>query len=187
MGIELLIEELGQGLCRYHAIGHVGTHGKGSVAGSHEVSSVSLNSVKDLENGEKTMRSCLAVVEEVRSNVCSSVNVLNDLLNYDKVESGTLSLEITLFSFWDLLVETSSEFKLSAKKKGIHFELDFGRLLGMDTGSIQSFQDATIPRQFRELQVAADIVRISQVLRNLVSNDAIKFTPEGGECLSLCW
>lgn len=111
----------------------------------------------------------LTLVEEIRLSANTATDILTDLLNYDKIESGTLSLELTVFSIWRLVSETCREFRLSAKKNQLNFHIDFTELAGdhIDVG-LESFQ------------VVGDRIRLMQVVRNLVSN-AIKFTPQGGK------
>lgn len=102
--------------------------------------------------------------EDIMVNARSAVDVLNDLLNYDKIEMGTLQLELTVVPIWLLVKRTASEFKLQAKKKNISF-----------------VQESTeLSQAMKERNVVGDTIRIAQVLRNLVSN-ALKFTPEGGK------
>ena len=87
-----------------------------------------------------------------------------DLLNYDKIETNTLSLELTTFSIADLVLETLHEFKLSARKKTIELDVNVSLMMSPES---------------QQLVVVGDKIRITQVLRNLASN-AIKFTPAGG-------
>jgi hypothetical protein len=56
--------------------------GDGPLHGSHKVDS-------------KHARELLNLAQEIIENAQSSVDVLNDLLNYDKIEMGNLSLEFT--------------------------------------------------------------------------------------------
>jgi signal transduction histidine kinase/ActR/RegA family two-component response regulator len=118
----------------------------------------------------------LTLVQDVQSNAQSSIDVLNDLLNYDKVETGTLRLELTTISMWNLIEKTTNEFLLPAKKKKIDFELIFTDLEEKDT------KLNALRREVRNCRVVGDAVRLTQVLRNLVSN-ALKFTPEGGKLI----
>jgi signal transduction histidine kinase len=119
----------------------------------------------------------LVLAEEILSNANSAVDVLNDLLNYDKVEMGTLSLELTIIPIWDLIKRTMTEFNLPAKAKKIDFKLDYSALFKMDEESASAMH---LPRDVIESKVLGDTIRITQVLRNLMSN-AVKFTPEGGK------
>jgi len=105
------------------------------------------------------------LAKEVQINAESSVEVLNDLLNYDKVESGSLSLELTAIPIWGLIEQTISEFRLSASSKNIKMSLELPK------------SSPTMPT-LKDTKVVGDAVRIVQVVRNLVSN-ALKFTPEG--------
>ena len=120
----------------------------------------------------------LTLVQDIQSNAQSSIDVLNDLLNYDKVETGTLSLELTILSMWKLIEKTTNEFVLPATKKKIDFQLIFTDLEQKEPNLAR--QASALRVEVRKCQVVGDAVRLTQVLRNLVSN-AIKFTPEGGK------
>lgn len=117
---------------------------------------------------EDIATSTFNLANEVLANAQCSVDVLNDLLNYDKIESGTLSLELTVIPIWKLIERTVKEFTLPMASKNIklHFELPSGSPMEGDD------------LQLKYQMVIGDDVRIMQVIRNLVSN-AIKFTPEG--------
>jgi len=122
-------------------------------------------------NGEDTLndknapaKEWFKLADEIQSNGQVAVDVLNDLLNYDKIESGSLSLDLTVIPIWLMIERTVEEFKLPLVSKGIEL----------------SFQ---LPEQMPKVadqKVVGDIIRLTQVLRNLMSN-AIKFTPEGGK------
>jgi signal transduction histidine kinase/CheY-like chemotaxis protein len=113
------------------------------------------------------------LAHEVQTNAQSSVDVLNDLLNYDKIESGTLQLEFTVVPIWELIERTISEFKLPFATKGIKLDIK----LPVEKTDVEKLP--SLPQNTREQKVVGDYVRLTQVLRNLVSN-AFKFAPEGG-------
>ncbi|KAL3908729.1 MAG: hypothetical protein SGILL_008373, partial [Bacillariaceae sp.] len=119
----------------------------------------------------------LQLSEEILISAQSSVTVLNDLLNYDKIQMGQLSLEYTVIPIYRLISITSKEFSLPAASKKIRFELINDGLHDVDECSVVS----TASKEFniKEMNVVGDTIRLTQVLRNLLSN-ALKFTKEGG-------
>lgn len=133
---------------------------------------------------EERDREWFELAHEVQTNAQSSVDVLNDLLNYDKIESGTLMLELTAVPIWDLVERTVSEFRLPAATKKIQLQLTLPRQKDQNAEEgappLAGTGDGVIPQELRDQKSVGDVVRLTQVLRNLVSN-AIKFTPEGGK------
>ena len=117
------------------------------------------------QGSQKTNDKSLAdLVDEIQNNTQCAVDVLNDLLNYDKIENGQLSLELTVIPIWSLIEKTVKEFKLPLASKNIALHLAL----------------PTPSPEVDNQKVVGDTVRLTQVLRNLVSN-AIKFTPQGGD------
>jgi signal transduction histidine kinase len=116
------------------------------------------------------------LIEEILGNAESAVDVLNDFLNYDKIEMGKLSLELTIIPIWTLIEKTMVEFNIAAEAKSINFKLDFSPLIDPP----HPLDASNLPRDVQECRVVGDAIRITQVLRNLVSN-GLKFTPEGGK------
>ncbi len=87
------------------------------------------------------------------------LHVINEVLDYSKLEAGKMSLVREPFSIRQLLEETSGLFKAQVRQKNL--ELHFS-------------SDDAIPDI-----VLGDEQRIRQVLINLISN-AVKFTFQGG-------
>lgn len=85
-------------------------------------------------------------------------NMVNDLLDLAKIESGKEPLNITIFDINELISRTVLTFEAVLDKKKIEIDVEFE------------------PR----LYVKADEQKITQVLHNLMHN-AIKFTSEGGK------
>ena len=102
--------------------------------------------------GPETMAEWSILAEEVLVNAGASVDVLNDLLNYDKVETGTLTLELTVIPIISLLRQTLDEFKLPAAKKKLNYTVKIP-----ETDAL------------RDSMCVGDKVRLCQVIRNLVS------------------
>lgn len=113
----------------------------------------------------------LDLAQEVLNNAQSAACVLNDFLNFDKVQAGQLNLELSIIPIWDLIESTMAEFRLPAQKKKVSFEVIMEN---------KNPEDAS-------QKVMGDQIRLAQVLRNLASN-AIKFTPEGKAItVRACW
>ncbi len=87
------------------------------------------------------------------------LELINQLLDISKIEAGKLKLLTERFDFYKLMESLTSSFAVSAKNKGLTFELQAS--------------DA-IPRFLK-----GDSLRLRQVLVNLIGN-AIKFTNRGG-------
>ncbi|MBN2374158.1 HAMP domain-containing protein [bacterium] len=85
-------------------------------------------------------------------------NLIDDILNLSKIESGKLGLDLTNCSVARLINEIVNEFKKPAAKRAV---------------SIKTWIPDDIP------DILADKARISQVLVNLIDN-AIKYNHEGG-------
>jgi CheY-like chemotaxis protein len=86
------------------------------------------------------------------------LSIVNDILDYNKIISGNLTLEHLDFDLHHLLDKIKRTHFLQAEEKGIGLEL---------------VVDAQIPQW-----VSGDPHRLTQILNNLVSN-AIKFTSKG--------
>jgi signal transduction histidine kinase/ActR/RegA family two-component response regulator len=86
------------------------------------------------------------------------LNILNDILDYSRVEAGKLELEIRSTSVKGLLEEVISLFSSQAQEKGIELRYSLPK-------DIPSY-------------IFTDPTRLRQVLVNLVSN-ALKFTHRG--------
>ena len=113
----------------------------------------------------------------------AAVDVLNDLLNYDKIEQGNLQLQLKVISGFQLVEKVIHEFGLSAMSKNIRLGLSFV-VKNPDNDSVRADNtplkhSIDLPANVQKLCIAGDPVRLTQVLRNLMSN-AMKFTPEQG-------
>ena len=102
------------------------------------------------------------LVEIIHASAESLLNSVSDVLDYSKLESGQVELEVKDFSPVRLLEGTADLVSQSASKKGL---------------SIMSFVDPYIPEMLQ-----GDPVRIRQILLNLLGN-AIKYTKRGEVCV----
>lgn len=93
-----------------------------------------------------------------KRNIVRLTELINEVLDVQKLEAGSMGLDVQEVDMGELVEEVYKMATASAKKKGVGFTLE----------------SAGGPRI-----ASLDRVKMIQVLMNLVSN-AIKFTPEGG-------
>lgn len=92
------------------------------------------------------------------------LNVVNDVLDYNKLTSENLVFEKVSFNLYKLLQEIAKAHTVAAQTKGISIELN---------------TDLNVPEW-----VVGDSARLTQVLNNLIGN-AVKFTLKGGVKIKL--
>lgn len=85
--------------------------------------------------------------------------IVNDVLDFNKIESGKVIFESLKFNLAELLRNICGSYELKAEEKGINFSLNIDPVLS-------------------DKILFGDTTRVTQVLTNLVSN-AIKFTNKG--------
>jgi PAS domain S-box-containing protein len=98
------------------------------------------------------------LTDTIQRSVDKMQRLIADLLDFDKIQSGTFSVETSAASVSRLATPVIEGFRLLAEEKQQKLETDL---------------PAALP------EVAVDGHRIGQVISNLLGN-AIKFTPEGG-------
>jgi len=94
----------------------------------------------------------------IHRNGSNLKQLVNNLLDMDKIEEGNLQLHYSSFEINDFLKDLKSDYEFLSDQKNISIELD---LLS------------------EPLEIYADKIKIWQIMGNLVSN-AIKFTESGG-------
>mmetsp|Transcript_33575 Transcript_33575/g.80336 ORF Transcript_33575/g.80336 Transcript_33575/m.80336 type:complete len:930 (-) Transcript_33575:470-3259(-) len=132
----------------------------------------------------------LGLLEDIEMSANSAVEVLNEVLQYDKIERSALKLELSMVEIFDTVEKTVSEFKLPAAKKEIHLKVTYEADNSNNTRHATQAGDEIVvvssagdlPRHVRDLYAVADSSRICQIIRNLVSN-ALKFTSNQGRVL----
>jgi HAMP domain-containing protein/CheY-like chemotaxis protein/signal transduction histidine kinase len=92
------------------------------------------------------------------------LNLISDILDLSKIESGTVSVEAEEIFFGTLLEAVSRPFRHEAENRKLHFDVE---------------SDARLGRS-----LVTDSKRLQQVLKNLLSN-AFKFTEQGGVKLTV--
>ena len=109
----------------------------------------------DIDNENEETQEYIDALKFSAENLSS---LINDILDYNKIEAGKLKLEVIDFSLIDLLRNIRESFKFKAQSKNI--SLDFH--LSENTPN----------------RLIGDPTRLTQIFNNLMSN-ALKFTEEG--------
>ena len=94
----------------------------------------------------------------VKKSTNALLRIINDILDYTKIEAGMISLENKPFTLLEILNEIVALFEINATQKGL---------------ALTSRIDESIPNI-----LYGDTVRLKQVLGNLIGN-AVKFTAQG--------
>lgn len=103
-------------------------------------------------------------LSKIKFSAETLLNIINDILDYSKIESGMLDLEHTIFSINDLLENVKALIGVKAEEKGLDFVINISKNVPPD--------------------LIGDPVRITQVILNLCSN-AVKFTEKGEVSVSV--
>ncbi|GAX27936.1 hypothetical protein FisN_21Hh286 [Fistulifera solaris] len=125
------------------------------------------------EQVDLCLKNWLSLTKEIHENSEAAVAVLTDLLDFDKIQTGTLKLDVSRVQIWELVHRTSSQFQIHANNKHVTMDLVFPQV------SLDTMDQGRVIKEFEHLLVIGDDMKLSQCLRNLISN-ALKFTPESG-------
>lgn len=97
-------------------------------------------------------------IQIARESAEALMNILDDIINYSKIESGKVYIQKVSFNLKKIIEESLELFTICAKDKNIELKLDY---------------NSSIPKI-----VMGDPMKIKQILTNLVGN-AMKFTHKG--------
>eukprot|EP01041_Mallomonas_annulata_P002223 gene2223-4321_t len=103
-------------------------------------------------------------VNEIKISAHIALSILNDMLLLDKVNSGSLQLNKTMFDPWTAVRDTIQSMMIQARESGV--EIKYGGSQDILPGLLQNYV------------IDGDKAKLDQVIRNLLSN-ALKFTPQG--------
>ncbi|MGB8357925.1 MAG: PAS domain S-box protein [Bacteroidales bacterium] len=101
-------------------------------------------------------------INTLRFSANHLLTLVNDILDYNKMEAGKIVFEKTEFDLVSMLEDIKRSYSHRAKEKGISFNVE---------------KSADLP-----VSLIGDPVRLNQIISNLLSN-AMKFTDTGGVTL----
>ncbi|MHA1272203.1 MAG: sensor histidine kinase [Promethearchaeota archaeon] len=105
----------------------------------------------------------IEVLKDIRSSAQHEFDMVKNILDISKIESGKLELHYEWFSLNNIVKQIKATIKSEYKKKNLKFKIK-----GLD----------------KPIKIFADPLRFKEILLNLLSN-AIKFTEEGYFSLSI--
>jgi signal transduction histidine kinase len=103
------------------------------------------------------------LLETSRTSASSLLNLLNDVLDFSKMDAKRVELDRSTFDVHKLISETAHVFEIQARQKGLSLTCEIA---------------PDVPTT-----VVGDSARLRQILVNLLGN-ALKFTPHGGVWLN---
>ena len=115
-----------------------------------------------LESGKLSAADREKALERITKNVKVQAKLVEELLDFSRLNSGTLQLRFGRLNASELARTACETFSAAAKAKGIELDCRI---------------------DLPDLTVRADPERLQQILSNLISN-AIKFTPDGGSVVA---
>eukprot|EP01041_Mallomonas_annulata_P010278 gene10278-21447_t len=106
-------------------------------------------------------------IEDIENSVDMAVEILNNLIIYDKLSTNILTLETSLISVRRFVGDSVQPFFIQAREKGVHLRVDFKDHCAVSYG---------------RSRIRADHSKLGQVLRHIVSN-ALKFSRRDGKVI----
>ncbi|MCR4616566.1 MAG: response regulator, partial [Lachnospiraceae bacterium] len=119
----------------------------------------------DLALREKTMESAGKYIEQIKTSGKLLLNVVDDILDYQMIDSGKMEVVATDYDPMQIFSEISESVKLRIADKNVVYSLNVSD---------------DMPKM-----LCGDGVKVRQILINIVNN-AIKFTNEGSITVNAC-
>ena len=116
-----------------------------------------------LEERDQLTEECKETLTDVKGAVDVALETLNEALNYEKLQSNVMALEMSREDPLAFVLSSTSMFKAPAVNAGVSLVLP----------------EAVEVSWLENTWIDIDIRKMSQVMRNFMSN-ALKFTPTGG-------
>lgn len=113
---------------------------------------------------DNSVEPVIDTVDDIYSSCEIALSILDDLLTFDKMEGGKMTLDLEYVNCYTFISTLLKPFNVNARNKNILLQLKY----------------SNVSADFKKsAHVNIDGCKMGQVVRNLISN-ALKFTPEGG-------
>lgn len=149
----------------------------------HHVSNNNRGANNSMTCGEITeqLSAISVIIDEVKVSCAIAVEILNDLLLYEKIENGIFDMALVPTQMQDVVDGCVKLFGIQAKGAELRFEIDERRMI-LEEGLSYLHGSQLQAKDMLALKVNIDRSKVQQVLRNLFTN-AVKFTPGGGSVM----
>ena len=123
---------------------------------------IGMSDILLIENPREDQAENLKILKFSANNL---LNLINNVLDYNKIESGKVEIENIPFKIYDLIRNIYSGFRGKADEKGLDFTVH-------------------IDDELQDLFIIGDPTRLTQILVNFIEN-ALKFTIQGKVMVSI--
>jgi signal transduction histidine kinase len=116
---------------------------------------------------DNQVKSWVELIDELQESAKNAVTVLNELISYDKIETNTYHIEKEIIYVWKLTSDVIKPFNIQAREKGVNMVIK----LDIENDRFSEHQR----NKMADLFFFGDPIKLSQVIRNVVSN-SLKFS-----------
>ena len=138
------------------------------------------------------LSSTLNQLQDIYIASSAAIDILNDMLQYEHIDSGTFKLDCAIVSMVRAFAGRMDGFKFLLASKNIALKIEDqaqvsefyspnedGREIEVPLALSLRSSDQSVYFPSSSLVLLMDRFRVEQIIRNLMTN-AVKFTPEGG-------
>lgn len=144
-----------------------------------------LDNIENIDQVKSCMIEWTDFMSEIDNSTEDAITVVSDLLDFDKLSTGMLSMESAVHDIWKLVNDTVLPFHVQAKSRNVILIADLSPNIERASRVIDLDADVEVAKiledeRTSQLVVFGDNIKIQQIIRNLISN-ALKFSKQQGE------